>query len=224
MLSLGDSFGWPFRDSSWLSKILLQGLILLLLVIPVVGWIIAPMALAGWLLISLDNARAGRPELAPAGFHLARGAPLFGVQLIYGLVIAIPGIVLSVLGGLLTQQSAGGGGVLIGLAYLYQFAASLFYLFLYPAIIVCTWRGGFSGGMDVAAVWRLATANPTNTILAALVFLAAQFISSLGFVLCFVGVLFTAVYGVAVIAGAAAWFDQVSSSGAPAPTQAGPTY
>jgi hypothetical protein len=220
MLSLGDSFGWPFRDSSWLSKILLQGLIL---IIPIVGQI----ALLGWLLINLDNVRAGRWELAPAGFHLGRGIHLFGVQLIYGVVIAIPAVVLSILGALLSQQSAGGGGALLGLAYLYQLLAGLFYLFLYPAITVATWRGGFSGGMDVNGVWRLAIANPTNTILAALVLLAAQFIGGLGIILCFVGVFFTGVYGTAVTAGAAAWFDQVSSGGAPSATPtspAGPTY
>jgi hypothetical protein len=224
MFSLGDSFAWPFQDGSWLSKILLQGLILLIVIIPIVGWIIAPIALSGWLLVSLDNIRAGRPELAPAGFHLRRGIPLFGVALIYVLVIAIPTAILSVLGALLTNQSAGGGGALFGLAYLYQGVASLFLLFLYPSIVVSTWRGGFSAGMDVSGVWRRATANPTNSILAALVFLAANFIGSLGFIVCFVGVLFTTVYAYAVMAGAAAWLDQVSAGDQPATSPTGPTY
>src|SRR5262245_12608209 len=227
MLTLGDSFGWPFWDSSWANKILLQGLVLLIVLIPIVGWIIALIAMAGWLLVSLDNVRAGRRELAPPGLYLGRGIHLVGVQLIYGLVLAIPAVLLVVLGVLLSQQSAGASGALLGLAYLYGLAEGLFVLFLSPALVVATWRGGFSGGMDVSGVWRLATANPTNTILAALVLLAAQFISSLGYAVCIVGALFSTVYGTAVTAGAAAWFDQVSSGGAQPATPtgpAGPTY
>jgi Protein of unknown function (DUF4013) len=215
MISLGDSFGWPFRDGSWVSKVLLQGLIL---IIPIIGWI----ALAGWILESLDNVRNGRQELAPAGFPLGRGFQLFIVELVYYLVAGIPAWVLFGIGGAVSQQSTGGGGALIGIAYLYQAVASLFILFLSPAILVSTYRGGISGGLSIGSVWALATANATNSILAALVFLVASIISYLGLILCFIGVLFTTVYAGAVVAGAAAWFDQVTlgrqATPAPGPT------
>ncbi len=217
MISLGDSFGWPFRDGSWVSKVLLQGLIL---IIPIIGQI----ALAGWILTSLDNVRSGRWELAPAGFHLGRGFQLFIVQLVYYVAIGIPAWILYGLGGMLAGQSSSGGSTaLFGLGYLYQAVASLFLLFLGPSILVSTYRGGISGGLNVGGVWAQATANPTNSILAALVFLVAGFIGYLGIVLCFIGVFFTSVYAGAVVAGAAAWFDQVTSGGE-APAAAGPTY
>jgi len=55
--SVGDAFGFAFRDPKWVQKILIQGLIL---IIPIIGLI----ALAGWMLMTFDNIRAGRQELA----------------------------------------------------------------------------------------------------------------------------------------------------------------
>ena len=219
MTSLGDSFAWAFRDQAWLGKVVVQGLIL---IIPIIGWI----AGYGWLLMCMDNIRAGRPELPPAGFHLGRGIHLFGVLFIYGLVIAIPVVILGVLGAVLVAQngSGGAGGALVALAQLLEGVAGLLLAFLSPALYVATWRGGFAAGLDVGAVWRLATANVTNSVLAALIFLVAGFIGSIGFILCVIGFVFTTVYGYTVIAGAATWFDQVSSGGQ-APAPAGPpTY
>src|SRR5919109_1462835 len=92
MSSVGDSFAWPFQDPGWFGKMILQGLIA---VIPIVGWI----AMVGWLMMNIDNFRAGRRELAPAGFHLSRGVGLFFVFLIYGLVLGVPGFVLGIVGG-----------------------------------------------------------------------------------------------------------------------------
>src|SRR3977135_1368482 len=101
MNSPGDAFAFPFRSPGWVGTILLQGLIL---IIPIIGQI----ALMGWLMITLDNLRDGRQELAPAGFHLSPGLRLFGVQLIYGIVLSIiPGILEGI--GSAMQQSNGSG-------------------------------------------------------------------------------------------------------------------
>ena len=67
MNSVGDAFGWAFKDPAWLGKIAVQGLIT---IIPIVGWI----ATTGWLMLSFENARSGRNELPAAGFHLGRGS------------------------------------------------------------------------------------------------------------------------------------------------------
>src|SRR2546428_5193107 len=117
MSSVGDSFAWPFQGPGWFGKMIVQGLIA---VIPIVGWI----AMVGWMMINIDNLRAGRRELAPAGFHLGRGAGLFFVFLIYGFVLAIPGIILGVAGG--STHSAG----LSALGNLISFALRMFVVFL----------------------------------------------------------------------------------------------
>src|ERR1051326_8418211 len=76
MNSVGDAFGWAFRDPAWVGKVVVQGLIL---IIPIVGAIAA----VGWLMMAFENARNGRNELPPAGFHLGRGIGLVGVLLVY---------------------------------------------------------------------------------------------------------------------------------------------
>src|SRR5438034_91668 len=53
MNSVADSFGWPFQDSGWFGKMVLQGLIA---IIPIVGWI----ALTGWMMVTIDYYLAGR--------------------------------------------------------------------------------------------------------------------------------------------------------------------
>jgi hypothetical protein len=200
--SVGDSFAWPFRDPAWASKFLLQGLIL---IIPIVGMI----AMLGWMMLSLDNLRAGRRELAPAGFHLGRGLALFGVEIVWLTVLYVPFAILFGLGVAAGQQSAALGALLFALANLLEALLSLLLAFLFPAIVQLTYEAGFSGGLNPGSVWRLAAANPANTVLAALVIVAAGVIGGLGVVLFGVGVVFTTAYAGAVIAGAVAWYGSV---------------
>ena len=202
MNSAGDAFGLPFRSPNWFGTIVLQGLIL---IIPIIGQI----ALLGWMLITIDNLRAGRYELAPAGFHLGRGIALFGVELIYGVALGIvPAILYGIGGSLTAQNNSAGGGALLGLGGLLWAVVAVFLTFLTPALILRTSIGGFSGGMDVAAVWQQATANVGQTVIAALLIWVAGVIGSLGWILCFVGVLLTSVYAAGVSAGIVSWYER----------------
>src|SRR5215469_14331094 len=117
MNSAGDAFAFPFRSPDWLGTMVLQALIL---IIPIIGQI----ALLGWLLATVDNLRAGRQQLAPAGFYLGRGIALFGVELIYGIALfIIPGIIEGI-GSAMLSQGTGGGAALVTLAVLLYVAAS----------------------------------------------------------------------------------------------------
>src|ERR1700682_3391927 len=173
--SVGDAFGFPFRDPAWLGKIVVQALIL---IIPIVGLI----ATAGWMLMTFDNIRAGRQELAPAGFHLSRGIGLFGVWLIYAVVLSIPGDILSGIGSGTNANHSYYGGPFTGLGSLVGFAAQLLLYFLLPSIIVMTYHHGFSGGMDVPGVWRLATHNINNSVIAGLMMFVAGIITAVGII------------------------------------------
>jgi hypothetical protein len=204
--SVGDAFGFPFRDPNWIGKIVVQGLIL---IIPIVGLI----ATAGWMLMTFDNIRAGRQELAPAGFHLSRGIGLFGVWLIYAVVLSIPGDILSGIGGGMNANHGYYGGTpLSGLGSLLNVAAQLLLYFLLPSIIVMTYHHGFSGGMDVPGVWRLATSNVNNSVIAGLMMLVAGIIAALGIVACCVGVFFTGAYAATVMTGVASWFERAQAT------------
>ena len=211
MNSIGDAFGWAFRDPQWPSKVLLQGLIV---IIPVVGWI----AMNGWLLMAYENARAGKNELSPAGFHLSRGIAMFGVFLIYGVVLGVPGGAFVTAGSIAAGQSHNAfnaGSPLAGLGYLLYFAAGLFLNFLVPSLIVHTYRRGFAGGMDVLSVWQLATANLNNSLAAGLIVFVVSFIGGLGFVCC-IGFIFTIPWQNTVMAAVAAWYEKVQAA-PPAP-------
>lgn len=225
MNSVGDAFGWPFRDPGWLGKIVVQGLIL---IIPVVGWIAA----AGWLMLAFENARSGRNELPPAGFHLARGIGIFGVYVIYAIVLNIPAWILDAIGGAsraALQQASNNGlnysfyttSPLSTLGSLWSFVAGLFLDFLIPSLIVMTFHGGFGGGLDVARVWRYATSNVGNSVIGGLVIFVAGLIAGLGIILCCIGVFFTGIYALSVQAGVAAWYERMQSAPAAPPSAPG---
>lgn len=206
MTSVGDAFGWPFQDPGWFGKIIVQGLIT---IIPIVGWI----ATAGWLIMTIDNYRAGRRELPPAGFHLERGVALFFVYLIYIIVFSIPGGILSGVGSSNNSAGTAALGNLLGLLL------SLALAFLAPSIILHTYRAGFSGGFNVSSIWQMATSNISTTVIAALLIWVASIIGSLGVIVCCVGLLFTIPYSVAIQAGIVTWYEQAHAGPAPTPTQ-----
>lgn len=215
MNSAGDAFAWAFRDPSWFGKVVLQSLIF---IIPILGWI----AGFGWLMLAFENARAGRNELPPAGFHLSRGIGLFGVFFIYGLVLSIPSGLLSGIGSgfrnICYSNSTAGcantyvGGPLSGLGSLWSFAAQLFLDFLAPSLIVLVFHNGFAGGFDLARVWRYATGNVSNSVIAGIIVLVANFIAPLGILVCCVGLLFTIGYSLTIHAAIAAWYERVQSA------------
>lgn len=218
MNNVGDSFGWAFRDPQWAGKMLLQGLIA---IIPIVGWI----AMTGWLMMAFENARNRRNELPPAGFHLERGIAIFVVFLVYGIVLNIPSILIYGLAGITSgvnsssSAAAAAGSGLSSLGGLLGLAASLLFSFLIPSLIVHTYHRGFAGGFDVANVWKLATVNVTNSVLAGLIVFVASIIGGLGFVCC-IGFIFTVPYENTITAGAIAWFErQQAAFAGPPPSQ-----
>ncbi len=203
--TVGDSFGWPFQGPGWFGKMIVQGLIA---IIPVIGWI----ALAGWMMLAIDNYRAGQRELPPAGFHLGRGVGIFFVLAIYGFLLGIPGSFVTGLAGAVSSSSLGAVGSLFSLL------ALLFEAFLAPVLILFVYRGGFPAGSDLRSIWQTATGpNMGNTIAAGAVIVAANIIGGLGAVVCLVGLLFTIPYGFAITAGAVTWYERTIAGPAPAP-------
>jgi hypothetical protein len=203
-----DAFGWAMRDPQWIPKVLLMGLISL---IPIVGQIV----LLGWMLAAVDNLRAGRYELPDAGFsYIGRGFSLFVVQLVYVLVIALVFlVVLLVGGGLVTGSGAGPlnsavGDLILADGYLVTFALAVCYYLLLPVIILRTDIGGIGGGLNITQVVGDARRLLGPTLLAGLLTYVGHLIAGLGFLVCGIGVVLTAAYGYAVIAGVVGYYER----------------
>ncbi len=214
-----DAFAWPARDPEWLSKLLIIGLTLL---IPIVGAING----LGWMLASLDRLRAGEEKLAPANLkHIARGFPLFVVNLVYGLVIAIVAAAIYVPALMVAsnQSHSSANPAMISLAIAlsllaFSFATlgSLALNFIMPSIVLATDHGGIAGGLNAGAVLAHARANIANTLIAGLMLIAAGFVGSLGVIACGIGVLVTTAYALAM----QAWVVRSFEIGSPAATAA----
>lgn len=216
MNSVGDSFGWAFRDPAWLGKGAIQGLIT---IIPIVGWI----ATVGWLMMSFENARSGRNELPQAGFHLARGIGFFGVYIIYAIVLNIPSFVFNSIGSR-TVTTSSGFSYATGspLGSLWQLLAGLFLDFLTPTLIVMVFHHGFGGGFDLGNIWKYATSNLTNSVIGGLIIFVSGLIAGVGIIACCIGIFFTIVYAASIQAAVAAWFERQQSAPA-APAMPPPT-
>ncbi len=208
-----DAFIWPVRDPEWPVKILVMGLTLL---IPIAGAING----LGWMLATLDRLRAGEERLAPANLgYLGRGIRLFAVQLVYTLGVALVALVIylpALLIAIGQGRGTGNAGLILASLFLNVVACgvttigSLALTFATPAIVLATDRGGVGGGLAVREIVRRSRANLTNTLIAGLMLIAASLISSLGAIVCLVGVVFTAAYALAVQAWVYRSFESVS--------------
>ena len=206
MGNVGNAFTLPFKSADWFPRLLLMGLMIL---IPIIGW----MNLTGWMLATLDNYRRGVVELPPAGFqYIGRGAALFAVQLVYGIILGIifvvPLFAFNVVS--LTAANAGNpygaGGFnsgFTGFAQLVQLGEFIFF----PSVVILTDRHGFAGGLNVPAVWRMAATNWKFSLLAAVLLWASSIAGSLGIAVCCVGILVSYPYSLAVNAGIVRYFE-----------------
>ncbi len=196
-----QAFVWPFRDPDAPAKLLIIALTLL---IPIVGAING----LGWMLASLDRLRAGEERLAPANLnYLGRGIRLFAVELIYGIGITVVALVIFVPAFVLELQQGQGSGnapLIAAAVFLNLLGVSIITVlslalnFVTPAIVLATDSGGVGAGIRVGEVIRRSRANLNHTLIAGLMLIAASFVGSLGWIVCGIGVLVTAVYALAM--------------------------
>ncbi len=238
MYDFGDMLAWPMRDQSWVSKILLMGLICLLLFVPLLNIVIV-LNLYGWVYTAFDNLRSGRQEIPSAGFgYIGRGVNPGVVLLLYGLVLAVllgivylVGFGLTAIGANQSGDSGTGSGALGVLGFLVILAGYLGALvlglglaLLTPVILLRTYDGGIGAGLNLPAAIKEFRAAPLDSFMAALGRFVGQLLGEVGIIACIVGVAFTIPYAYLVDAGAMVYLEQRRQARIPQPPPSNPGY
>ena len=196
-MDIGLAFSFPFQDKDWITKLILASVILL---IPVLGIIVV----LGWTLAITRNVIKGEAEpLADwsdfAGF-LTLGFKGFLVSLVYALPIIVISIPFGIFAGFVDDQSA---EALIALVSICFSCFSILYgvalAFIYPAAMgELAANDDLGAALNPSRIFSLIRKAPNVYILTFLATIGAGFLSGLGVLLCFVGILFTSSYAYAV--------------------------
>jgi hypothetical protein len=194
-MDIGKAFGFVFDDENWIVKVLIGGV---LIFIPFVG----PILVYGYGLELMQNVIKGRPRPLPEwddwGGKLVKGIMYLVISFVYALPIVLLGIcfglLMTVLGVAEAEEAINvigslGGVCFGGFALLYGI---LLTLALPPAIGRYLETGELGAAFRLGEVFALVRDNIGAWIIALVLSWLAGLIASLGIILCFVGVLFTA--------------------------------
>ena len=199
-MNYSSAFSYVFEDKDWLSKILIAGLIAL---IPIVGWIY----ITGWMIEIIRRVNAGRTDILPAT-HFQEFLSLGFKCVIVCLVYSIPVIILSsfslFFGHLLENTSSdfltvfsASASCLFGLINFV--VAIVISLVCFPAMIRLAETDSISESLKFGEIFTITKNNIKLFLMLFLIDIVASIIACLGMVVCFVGVIFTLPYAMAIV-------------------------
>ncbi|WP_322807343.1 DUF4013 domain-containing protein [Thermanaerothrix sp.] len=202
-MDFGRAFGFVFQDKDWLRKIIIPALVSL---IPIIGQFVV----LGWGLNVTRRVMAHDPEPLPDldfGGDLARGFQAFVIGLVYALPIVLLSMFLGILGPLLGVDSYDVSEVAKAVYMLISVCTGLFsvvYGVILAVVLPAAYanflaKGSLGAGLNFGEVFRLVRAAPGAYLLVLVGSFIVGLIAPLGVILCFVGVLATYVYGMAVM-------------------------
>jgi hypothetical protein len=212
------AFSFPFKDPDWVKKILIVGLIT---IIPIIGQIF----LLGWAVEITRRVIQNEPILLPDidfGTHLSKGFQVFIIELVYAIPLFIftlpPNLLPVIVQNMQDSNLASTITVIIGLccgglALIY----GIFLAFVLPAAIGnFAAKGTIGAGFSFSEVFSLIRTAPVAYLIVLLAGIIAGIISSLGTIVCVIGVLFTSAYALAVMGY---FFGQAYREGISSPIQ-----
>lgn len=195
----GRPFTYVFEDPSWISKVLIGGLLSITLVM-----------LPSMIGYEIDTARRVRdgadiplPEWGEDfGGRWLRGLIILLVLLIWNLV---PALIIACLAGAVggglaatSGSNSGAEGVMTATTLVgncLSIPLSLFTAFVGPAIMSnYVNRGSFGSGFEFGRIWAIMSRNWGTYLLLAVLYYVASLIAGLGVIACFIGIIFTAPY------------------------------
>jgi hypothetical protein len=200
-MDIGKSFGYVFEDESWVSKVLIGGLIFL---IPLIGQFVV----MGYAYKVAQNVARGverpLPDWSEFGDALARGFFGWVIWLVYALPVILIAIVISLItAGAAAAGGEDGGGAAVALSLC--LLPIIFILALVCAVAALTAiarylaTDTFGEAFKFGEVLASLRANIGAWAMLLLVAILAGVVANLGIIACGVGVLFTAFYAQCVI-------------------------
>jgi hypothetical protein len=226
-VDIGKAFSYVFEDESWVSKVLIGGLIFL---IPLIGQI----AVLGYSYKVAQNVARGAerplPEWSEFGDMLARGFMGWVITLVYALPAVALGLIMAAITVVSAANESERGGAVAGLTTLCLFPL-IFIIAIACAIAAQSAVARYLATDEVGQAFKFGEvfaslrANIGAWAMLILVSILAGFVGSLGFVACGVGILFTSFYAQLVIGhGLGQTIRQlgIGRYAAPAPINYGP--
>lgn len=206
-MDIGKSFGFMFKDESWISRVLVGGL---LGIVPILNFVIY-----GYMLEVIKNVSEDRELPLPTwddfGGKFMKGLMVVIAGFIYSLPLIVVWVVyfiaLMVIGGAASSRegmSEAGGGLFAVctiafycIVFIYSIVVYLF--IMYPGLMRYADSGEFGVFFRFGENFKLATANLGQYIVMLLVMLVASLVAGIvGSLACGIGVIFTSFWALLV--------------------------
>lgn len=199
-ISFERPFGYVFKDPSWVTKVLMGGLMALLSMFLVGAFVLMGYQRKMFLKLK-ENPNAPMPEIE-FGEDLSAGLPIFGIFICYYIPIMIVSVLL---------------GMIPCLGQLLSFAISLGLIVWMPVALSRYYQTNrFGAAFEFGAIYEFIRVNFNNAALFVAIVFLAQMAAGLGVIACIVGVFFTGFWAMCVQTVALA--DMVrAAEGAPVP-------
>jgi hypothetical protein len=196
-MDIGKTFSFVFEDESWVSKVLIGGLIFL---VPLLGQFVV----LGYMIKVAQNVAQGNPRPLPEwsefGDHLMRGLYMFVISLVYSIpLILLFGVfycVLFLLVGTSSESQSEGvaaAGGLLSLCFIpvMLILALATTVVSYAAMARYAATNSMSEALKFREVLAAVRKSPGAWLMVLLVQILAGFVASLGLIACGIGILFT---------------------------------
>ena len=196
-MDFGLAFSFPFQDEEWVKKVVLTAVISL---IPIIGQI----ALIGWMVELTRRVIRGDaeplPDWADFGDILVLGLKMFAIGFVYAIPLMFIAIPMAIFEALIDSDSAVALYTIVTLCFsCFSLIYGLGLAFFVPAAVgELAATDNLGAAINPANILAHVRTAPSAYLLAFLGTIVAGFLSGFGIILCFVGVIFTAVYASAV--------------------------